>query len=163
MPNPFSNILGSENPAKKIQQEIKGMELKKQTLILSVQNEIRAAQLKVDDELRQIGSIVYDGHIDGVQIGDKLGSHFNEITSIKEFIQGREAKIKEIVARYDEELEMLNSQLTMMAPKIAAQAQAYTPSEAALQGGVVVYCDNCGKPYVPGKTAFCAECGKRIG
>jgi hypothetical protein len=162
MANFLGNLLDKDTPAKKLMREVEGMELKKQSLIASVQNEIQNARQKIDSELYQIGADVYGGHLNGVQVDDKLAAHFDAIASLESFIMERETKMRDIASRYDEEIGMLNSQLGIQ-PQ-AAPAGVFVPpmNQPAPSGGAMAFCEKCGKPYTPGEDLFCMGCGAKL-
>lgn len=161
MANFLSNLLDRDNPIKKLQKEIEGMELKKQSLIASVQNEINRAKQLIDNTFYQIGSDVYKGRIDEENIDDKLAEHFNSIESFNTLIAEKESKIKEITSRYDEEIGMLNSHLAQTQQQGAAPGSYMAiPSNTGAESGPT--CPGCGKPYTPGSDLFCMGCGKKL-
>jgi hypothetical protein len=174
MANLFGNLLDRDNPAKKLQKEIEGMELKKQTLIAAVQGEIQTARRQKDSELYQIGVAVYDAHINGTAVEDTLAGHYNGIASLEKLIAEKETKMQEIASRYDEEIGMLNTQLGFSPQPQAAMPgmplpQAFTPGPGVpfqqAQGGSTgagAFCDKCGAPYTPGEDMFCAGCGNKL-
>lgn len=159
----FSSLLDRDNPAKKLQKEIEGMEFKKHTLIAAVQSEVQIAQQKFDGELYQIGAIVYGCYVDSAEVGDKLMAHFDDIASQKSFIAEKEAKIREIASRYDEEIGMLNVQLGLLKSQASAIKSFSPPANATVQGGnAEASCENCGKPYSVGEDMFCIGCGNKL-
>ena len=82
MANFLGDLLGKDNPVKKLQKEIEGMELRKQSLVSAVQSEIRSARQKVDNEFQQIGLKVYTSHKNNEQIDFNQTAHFDEIEKL---------------------------------------------------------------------------------
>ena len=158
MANLLDNLPGRETPAKKLQKEIEGMELKKQSLVAAVQSEVHAARRKRNDELCQAGLAGYQSHFNGVEVGDKLVTHFEAIKSLDELIAEKEAKIKDIASRYDDEIGLLKTQLGVM----LSQPNRPNPASVLAGGGLDDFCTNCGHPYTPGDELFCTECGQKL-
>ena len=161
MVNLFGSLSSGGSPAKKLQQEIEGMELKEQSLISAVQNEIQASSRKLDAVLRKIGMDIYQSHkdgaaMDGAWIGDKMKPQFDEIAEIKSSIAEKEAKIKDITVRYDDEIKLLKSQLTIAQQQATRMAKSVpvTPNDAL--------CGNCGKPFALSVDVFCTNCGHKL-
>ena len=160
---------------KKLQQEIESMQFKKQSLISTVQGEIQAAKQRINNVMLVIGQDVYANHTDGVDIEDKLKAHFNEIETQKGLIAEKEAKTVEIAKRYDDELSMLIARLNTMQPPPPPQnmpmqppppqnmpMQPPPPQGNAQMAGGGAFCPKCGRPYVPGVSAFCVGCGTKL-
>ena len=145
----LDNILKKDDAAKKLQKEIEGIEFKKQSLISSVQSEIQGTKQKIENEIYQIGLNIYTRYVNGEYTDDALDAQFKGIISLNEVITEREAKIKEIAGRYDEELGMLKSNLDLMHSQ-----------SAVVSGGAA--CSNCKNPYTPGKDTFCTGCGQKL-
>ena len=157
MANIFSNLLDRDNPAKKLQAEIDNTHFRKQSLVSPLQNEIAAAQQKINNEIFQIGTEVYDGHVSGEDVGEKLPARFEAIKSLKDLIAGKQSKIAEIAGRYDEEIALLQSRLNMgNAPPAPMDAFA------APATGAGSFCEKCGSPYTPGEDSFCEGCGQKL-
>ena len=157
MANIFDNLLGKNNDAKKLQKEIEGMELKKQSLISAVQNEIRSAQQKIDYEFQQIGLKIYTNYKDKEQINFNQTEHFGEIDDLSNLIAEKEAKMNDIVRRYDDEIGMLRTHLSTLMPHVSNQVQ-----QNVLSGNAQAVCANCKKPYALGVDLFCMGCGQKL-
>ena len=128
------------------------MELKKTTLISSVNNEIQTAQQQISNAQLQIGKSVYDAHLRGSDGAVDHSERFDEIKSLEKLIEEKEAKKKDIQSRYDDEIGMLRSSITI--PSTPAQPNTVT------QGGPT--CSGCNKPYTQGVDKFCMGCGKGL-
>ena len=143
------------DPASRLINEIDGMELKKRSLVSAIQNEITVLKQKADFVFHQIGVDMYNAYKKGGNNDDKLTSHFNEVEQINKVIEEKEAKSKDIVARYDDEIGMMKSSLGTAAPAVMIQ-----PGIAQAQGGSV--CPKCAVPYTPGADIFCMGCGYKL-
>ena len=157
MANFLGDLLGKDNPVKKLQKEIESMELRKQSLVSAVQNEIRSARQKIDNEFQQIGLKVYTSHKNNEQIDFSQTAHFGEIENLNNLIAEKEAKMNELAKRYDEEIGMLRAHLSTITP----QSNAPKPWNAS-PGGSNTVCVNCNNPYTPGVDLFCKGCGQSL-
>ncbi|MCL2068668.1 MAG: hypothetical protein FWH00_02095, partial [Oscillospiraceae bacterium] len=116
MANFLDSLLDKDNPVRKLQKEIEGVEFKKQSLISAVQGEITAAKQKIDNEILQIGGNIYTRYINGTYTDSELAAHFAAIDAGNNTIKENESKIAEIAGRYDEELNLLKMNLAALAP-----------------------------------------------
>lgn len=152
----MNNMYGyqpQQDPATyRLQQEIDGMELKKQSLLSAVNGEIVNAKQQINNELFQIGSKVYQCHLDkkGYNgLDGLLGEHYDNIAAQNKIIEEKEEKLKDITARYDDEINLMRTQLN---------AAHQNPQGAA--GGAP--CPGCGRLYTPGIDKFCMGCGRSL-
>jgi len=150
----LGNLFEKDNPAKKLQKEIEGMEFKKQSLVSAIESEVRTVKQKIDKELYQIGLNVYTRYLNGTYSADELKEHFNEIKTHTAVIAEKETKIKEFSNRYDEEISILRSNPAFQ----NMQTKTVHPPAA----GAGVFCESCGKPYNPGEDVFCIGCGQKL-
>jgi len=163
----LDNLMGRNDPAKKLQKEIENTMFRKQSIISPLQNEIAAARRKIDQVKFQIGDQVYAAQVAGLDVFAGLKEYFEEINLQNNFIAEREAKIKEFSDRYDEELAMLRSSLSMafpprpgLLPPQPIPAVVPTPIAPAAPAASGL-CTGCGGAYNPGIDIFCTNCGQR--
>ena len=156
----LSNLVGGDNPAKKIQKEIENTEFKKQSLVAPLQSDVAAAQQKINQLLQQIGLTVYEDHVNTGDTSDtSFADIFNEINSHKAVINEKTAKITDFASRYDEEINILKANLASMGTG-AASSPSNTP--AAGTPAANAFCINCGTGYIEGEDAFCTGCGNKL-
>jgi len=139
--------------ANKVKKDIADLNEKKQTLLLSLQNDIDAIDRKILEVFRKIGQNVYEMKKSGANTFNSLDDDFAEIDK---HIVDKEAKIKkksEIAERYDDEIIILENLLPKEVPVETA------PIERASDKA---FCPDCGCAYVMGKDIFCMECGKKL-
>ena len=131
----------------KINKEIADLEGKKATLVRAVMNEINDLNTDIVQLYAKFGKYVYDCHVSGKDItSEKLTEGFGKVTQLKKFVSEREAKIKDITDKYDEELAMLRS--------LVVQPDAQP-------GSGTMFCAACGGPNMVGDS-FCGKCGNKI-
>ena len=157
MANFLGDLLGKDNPVKKLQKEIESMELRKQSLVSAVQNEIHSARQKIDNEFQKIGLKVYTSHKNNEQIDFNQTAHFGEIESLNNLIAEKEAKMSDIAKRYDDEIGMLRAHLSTITPA-ANDPKSWNVSA----GSSNAVCANCKNPYTPGVDLFCKGCGQSL-
>jgi len=153
MANLFGSTKGRDDndPIKKLQVEIEGTEYRKQVLITCVQNEIQAERQKINNELYQIGVDVYENSANVQDVTEKIKAHISAIESYKKLIADKEGKIMEISRRYDEEVGILRTQMSMYQSPVP---QPYFSPGAR--------CPSCGASYTPGVHLFCDGCGYNL-
>jgi len=125
----------------KIRQDIEDLKNKKQTLVLSLQNDVSAINAKRDEEFLRIGKMAFEMSTRGEDSMASLDASFVQIKEYDAQMQERNAKMTEISERYDEEIEML---------------EKLVPAQAPPQ-----FCSNCGKACAEGD-AFCMGCGFKL-
>lgn len=175
MASRFGELFGfADSQTQKLQKEIINMEQKKGLLISAVEQEIQTYKQKIDGVFRQIGAEVYSYHMQDVDFENNLDKYFEEITALNNLIAEKETKIREITFRYDEEIGMLKShlsvndfQLTSTVPvnNNLLSSNANTSSNAGnvhLNTDNTSFCGNCGTAYVQDEDFFCMTCGQRL-
>ena len=144
---------------KKIQKEIEAIEFRKHSLVAPLNGEIAAARQRIDQAYHQIGYYVYTSRISGANAEAEITLHSEEINRQNSFIAEREGKIREISARYDEEIGILRQNLYVAVAPAPMQPQAQAIPQATAANA---FCTNCGTPYKDGEDAFCAGCGQKL-
>ena len=144
---------------KKLLAEIERIEFKKFAILTPLQNEIRAAQQKIDRLLHQIGTLEYEGQTNGHEDKEEnkkdMQAHYDAIDAQKKLIAEKEAKIKEFANKYDEELYLLKSNLNHMnTPGQPLKRDAENSGKA--------FCAGCGTQHAIGTDIFCGGCGTKL-
>ena len=177
MANILDNLFGkaSETPADLLKKEINGMQLRKQSLLASVQNEMLMLEQQRSGVLIQIGNAMYTAHKENNDVpSDSLVPFYSQIDTLEQSVQEKKTKIDEISARYDDEIVMLTNSLNLvMQPQMpvpGAPGMPPMPGMPPLPGQVQpaispapqMFCNECGTKYVPGHNVFCEECGTKL-
>lgn len=149
----------------KLNKEISDLEMKKQSLIRSIQNEADGLNTQISNKFWEIGSLMYEQHVSGSDSVESFTGKFDEITGLRNTINDKLAKIKEISDRYDEEITLLKNlnpapaypQQPMQQPM---QQQAAAPAEPIDPNAP--RCKSCGTPFRLNVDAFCKNCGNKL-
>ena len=127
--------------ADKVRKDIFDLKDKKQTLILSIQNDIDGINDRMAKEFCLIGEKAYELFSGGTNSFADFKDDFASIDRHKADRAAKEKKIEEITERYDEEITLLEK----LVPVVVKE-----------------FCTNCGTPCKPGIDAFCMNCGAKI-
>lgn len=153
----LKNFFKKETEADKILAEIKNSEFKKTSMIGAVLNEKNTLLAKKNSLFLEIGEHVYTNFLEG-KTEYEFESFFTQITELISDMETKETKISELTVRYDEEISLLQSSLSMLEAQ-AQQPQAPVPAAPAPTAGPA--CGNCNAPITPGD-AFCESCGTKL-
>ena len=135
--------------ASKITRDIADLKGKKQTLLLSLQNDVEAIENEMKEEFCKIGQMAYELAAKGEESLGALADEFAIVDRCKQDQEAKAKKMADIAERYDEEITILEK----LVPNI--------PAPAAPSGGSA--CPKCGTPCIAGVDMFCKECGSRLG
>ena len=146
----------------KITNDIKDLKGKKNTLILSIQNDIDNIKKTIADYYHELGERVYEAYVSNSFDITAHAEVFELITSNKESITSKEKKIGEISERYNEEIDLLEKLIkdTPM-PQVVENTPMPQVVENAPQSQSKEFCISCGTPFIRGVDVFCINCGKR--
>lgn len=126
---------------------------KKNMLQTAVNNEISYVKKQIADEYIVIGESSYKLFMEGNLSSDNLTVHFEKITGYFKEIEEKEAKIKEISVRYDEEISLLRQFTT-----VSANISMSSPHPNIVDNT----CPNCKTSYNKGIDIFCTNCGNSL-
>ena len=118
------------------------IENKKKAITQASNNEQSAIKSQISDEYRKIGETSYTLYDEGTFEVEKIAGMFQTVKGLYQTLEEKQAKLNEILGRYDEELKILK-------PAPVAQAG---------QG----QCTGCGTAYIPGEMLFCSKCGSKL-
>ncbi len=145
----LNKILGKDEREENLKKEIKSLEIRKQSVLASINGEIANLQSEQRKIFLEAGEYAYDiWCMDGMQAD--LKSYWNQVQELADKIAGQEAKKKEMTYRYDEEINLISSNLNV-AVNSAGPAASY--------GSAV--CPNCGSAIADGDI-FCQGCGTKL-
>ena len=116
------------------------IENKKKAISQASLNDQNAIKSKISDAYRKIGETSYFLYTEDSLELEKITGMFDDVKSLHQILDEKQAKLDEILKRYDEELEILR------------------PAPAAGQEA----CPSCGTVYVVGEAVFCSGCGNKV-
>lgn len=131
------------NPKQELDETTKAIldiENKKKTITQASKNEQDAILGKIDDEYKGIGETAYTLYKSGNFEIEKIAEMFQTVKDLYQTLDEKQAKLNEIISRYDEELKILR------------------PAPPAGQA----ICPSCGNSYIPGEMLFCNKCGTKL-
>lgn len=134
-------IFRKETEADKLRSEIASINVKKNAATLVNNNEKNQLLEKKMDLMRQIGVNAYGLYKNNVYEYDFI-VQFEEIDAIDVEILGKANKLAEILQKYDEEIQILKTNLSYFE-------------------GVGLKCSNCGGS-ITSEDKFCQNCGNII-
>lgn len=146
----FDKMLGKDNREEKLRQEIKSLELRKESIIASINGEIGNLQAEQRTVFLEAGKNAYDiWRKDKLQAN--LTAYFEKVQELESKIAAQEAKKKEMTDRYDEEIKLIANNIDFGSMN-AGKAAVVTGSAS---------CPNCGSA-IANDDAFCQNCGTKL-
>jgi len=163
-----------------LKKEIEGMQVRKQALLTSLQNDVSLLEQEKDGIALQIGNSVYtayknieeDSNID-LTSNEETTALFGQMEELDKNIEEKKSKMAEITARYDEEIEILTKSLGTSIPEPAPVPLAPVPQPEPVPEPPEPQ-DEPVKPEpapaqpepqpaaeAPAVATFCGECGTR--
>lgn len=152
-----------ETEADKIMKEITNTQFKRDTILASIDNDKTKIVFAKNEKIMAIGQHVYDKIKKGESDFD-ITSIMTDIANLDDEIAIIEDKMKNMAARYDEEIAMLQSSHAMYVQPVAPVAPAPVAPVAPIPVAPVAgksFCEECGKP-MEATDMFCGECGTKV-
>ena len=153
-----------------LKKEIEGMQVRKQALLTSLQNDVSLLEQEKDGIALQVGNSVYaayknieEGSTSDLTSSEDTTALFGQMEELDKNIEEKKSKMAEITARYDEEIEILTKSLGTSIPEPAPVIVAPEPQPVAEAPPIATFCGECGTKYTPGENVFCEECGNKLG
>ena len=112
----------------------------------AIQDEINKLQNEKNSVFCQAGMKAYNSWYQGETDTSSLSAFWNKVIELDQAIKEKEEKKAEMVARYDEEINLIQSNISI--------------SMAAANSGKV--CPSC-KAVIKESDLFCEKCGTRVG
>lgn len=135
----MDKVLGRDEKETKLKQEIKSLELRKESVFSTIDGEIARLQRERSNVLLNAGSTAYETWNKDHEQAD-LSEFWAKVQELEKLIAGQEAKKADMGSKYDEEIKLISSNLGisnsvsyMQCPKCGA---AITEDD--------VFCQNCG-------------------
>jgi len=116
------------------------IENKKKAIVQASNNEQILIREKIDEEYRMVGETSYTLYAEGNFEIERVSAMFGNIKVHYKTLDEKQAKLREILNRYDEELQILRP----------------APPEGQ------AFCKDCGTAYISGEMAFCSNCGNKL-
>ena len=144
--------------AAKIKKDIADLKDKKQTLLFSLENDIKAIETTISEQYDKIGRDAYALFKDGKDSMAELNDYFATVDKCKEDQEAKRKKMGDVSERYDDEITMFEKLIPAEPEPTPMAAPAGTPAPT---GGGSGFCSSCGKPST-GNDKFCMGCGTKL-
>lgn len=147
----FNKLLGRDEREEKLKQEIKSLELRKESILASINGEIANLQAEQRNILLEAGKYGFESW-DKDKKEVSLVSFFEKVQELDGKIEAQETKKKEMTERYDEEIKLIANNLNFGSMNVG------TPAVAS---GSSASCPNCGAG-IASDDVFCQNCGTKL-
>lgn len=141
----FDKMFSKDDRMTQLQGEIRSLQLRKDSVISTLSNEIQELLNEKNKVLLQAGTKAYEGWKANSTVTETLEPFWKRSKEIESMIAEKEKKREEMAARYDEEISLI-------------QRNVYVPTAVAGK----CLCPNCNAPIDEGYV-FCEKCGSKIG
>ncbi len=148
----LNKILGKDEREENLKKEIKSLELRKESVLSSINGEIEQFRSEQRALFFEAGKYAYETWCEGKKQAE-LTSYWQQAQSLDEKIAVQEARKKEMSDRYDEEIQLIAGNLNVAAGNNA-------PAAASASSGTAS-CPKCGTPIADGDL-FCQGCGAKL-
>ena len=146
----LDKLMGRNEREVQLQNEIKSLQLRKQSVVTALSNEQAQLQRERMSVLLEAGEKGFANWCANLDENTGLESFWKKVQELDKEIAEKEEKKTSMVARYDEEIQLIQSDLNVVSPATRATV-------AAASGK----CPKCGKP-VASNDVFCESCGAKL-
>lgn len=162
----LDKVLGKDERERQLEKEIRSLELRKDSILSTINGEIARLQGERSNVLLAVGTAVYEAH-KKEEGQPELQTHWDKITELEKQIAEQEGKRDEMTLKYDEEIGLINANLAAYKASVAASANnghaapvnnGYAAAAPAAGGK---RCPECGAPVAEGNV-FCRSCGTKL-
>lgn len=147
----LNKILGKDEREENLKKEIKSLEFRKESVLVSINSEITGLQAQQKKLYLEAGKYAYEVWCEDKTQAD-LTTYWNQVQELDGKIEVQEAKKKEMSDRYDEEIKLIASSMNVM---------VNSPVSAAPVDSGSASCPNCGAPIAE-DDIFCQGCGTKL-
>lgn len=160
----LDKVLGKDERERQLEKEIRSLELRKDSILSTINGEIARLQGERSNVLTAAGTAVYEAHKKEEE-QPELQAYWDKVADLEKQIAEQETKREEMTVKYDEEIRLINANLAAYKATTAAPAgngygapvnNAYTAPAAAGRR-----CPECGAPVADGNV-FCRSCGTKL-
>lgn len=141
----LDKVLGKDERERKLEKEIRSLELRKESVFSAIDGEIARLQRERSNVLLNAGTAAYEAwKKENVQAD--LTEFWDKIQELDKQIAEQDAKKTEMGIKYDEEIRLINSNLSMNTVKSVVDVSAGNkcPKCGAVISVDDVFCQGCG-------------------
>lgn len=106
----LDKVLGKDENERKLEKEIRSLELRKESVFAAIDSEIARLQDERTNVLLTAGYVAYDEWVKEKATAD-LSEFWDKIQGLEGQIEAQNAKKTEMGMKYDEEIRLLNSSI----------------------------------------------------
>lgn len=144
----LDKVLGKDENERKLEKEIRSLELRKESVFAAIDSEIARLQDERTNVLLTAGYAAYDEWVKEKATAD-LSEFWDKIQGLEGQIEEQNAKKTEMGMKYDEEIRLLHSSIGITMANTTAKV---------VNGK---QCPSCGKAISEGDI-FCQGCGTKL-
>jgi len=163
----LQNVFGDAD-AKKLEKAVSEIEYRKQLVSQNISLEIEALNAQIEAQYKAIGRIVYGFCLKGAHASEEYKGNVDKIAELEVSVKEKVGKLKVMLDRYDEELNLINpggetateaaeSTADKIIKKLPFNASSSAKADAAAGAG---RCHACGAALIP-NNKFCQKCGAK--
>lgn len=145
----LDKVFGDEKE-NKLKQEIKGLEIRKESAFMAINNEIQGLENQKRELLLTAGTRMYDAWVEKKEDEVNTEEYWNKVQELEKQVVEQETKRREMGDRYNEEIKLLKDTLEAMKNANANPAVAD-----------VLKCPKCNGVVNKGDL-FCQSCGNKL-
>lgn len=147
----FDKVFGRDEREEKLKQEIRSLELRKESVFQTINNEIARLQREQSNILFEAGKNAFEvWNKDKTQAN--LEAYWAKMLELDKQITEQEKKKTEMGNRYDEEISLISSNFN------ATQTTSFTAAPVSSGAGK---CPSCGAA-ISNDDVFCQNCGAKL-
>lgn len=149
----LNKLLGKDEREENLKKEIKSLEFRKESVLASIHSEIKQLKSEQRAIFLDAGKYAYETWCENKTQAD-LTTYWNQVQELDDKIAAQKAKKKEMTERYDEEIQLIASNLNIAVSSNAPAVPSDSDSTSAS-------CPNCGMAIADGDI-FCQGCGTKL-
>lgn len=139
----INKLMGKNEKEVRLQNEINGLRVRKESVISVIQNEIGQLQREKDGLLLEAGTRGYANWKQKVDVAENLEEIWGKVEEIEKVIEEKNEKQASMEARYNEEISLLERDL--YPPMSVGKEKQCSKCGAKVSEGDV-FCEKCGNP-----------------
>ena len=156
----LDKVLGKDERERMLEKEIRSLEIRKESVFAAINAEIARIQNERTNVLLAAGSSAYEAWKNSNSQAD-LTEYWEKAVELDKQIAEQEAKRADMGVKFDEEIRLINNNLSMFTANPApASMPAAAPGTAPAENAVA-QCPNCGMA-VKDTDIFCKSCGTKL-
>lgn len=154
----LDKMFGVDEKESKLKQEIKSLELRKESVFTAINNEIMRLENEKTALLLEAGKTAYESWKEDTSKECKLDTYWEKIVELENQVTEQEVKKMEMGNRYDEEISLIKNTLEMNSSSTSTKTAAIVKPSVSIGG---MKCPKC-NGAVAADDMFCQSCGNKL-